>query len=179
MVGGSACRRERATHRCIGVGVGRDASALAERSVGGSAWVALLRDRRCAFIERTTPDAPERKLPSDALDRTLASDAQRRIARERVLPPTRRYADTFSPRRHADPPTRRHVSPYSCLILAAASSSAERGEAAICSKLQCRSQGAEKPAHLWDIWHDLSIVDGRLQFPQARVVLRQLLVHRD
>jgi hypothetical protein len=44
------------------------------------------------------------QLPSEALDRTSASDAQRRIARERV-PPTRRPADTFPP--NADTPIRR------------------------------------------------------------------------
>jgi hypothetical protein len=47
------------------------------------------------------------QLPSEALDRTLASDAQRGIARERVPTadtPTRRHADTFPP--NADPPIR-------------------------------------------------------------------------
>src|SRR5580704_17714377 len=52
------------------------------------------------------------QLPSEALDRTSASDAQRRIARERVPTadtPIRRHADTFPP--NADPPIRRHAPP--------------------------------------------------------------------
>ena len=53
------------------------------------------------------------------------------------------------------------------------------GESAVGGQLKRGAQGGEEPAHLRNIWHDLTDIDGSLQLAQMRVVLSQLLIKRN
>ena len=45
------------------------------------------------------------------------------------------------------------------------------GESAVRRKLKRGAQGGEEPAHLRNIWHNLTDIDRGLQLAQVRVVL--------